>query len=68
MSTAHPKTLLSTIGIAEDLALAIRFLRSSPLERDAASSSDEGTQTNSGQQVTWRGGRRGTRRWGRGGG
>ena len=71
VSTAHPKTLLSAIGIAEDLKLAVRFAHRPLVVKGAvASSSGLGIQANTGgqQQMQWRGGHRGAGRWGRGGG
>ena len=48
MSTTHPKTLLSAIGIAEDLELAVRFAHRPPVKGAATSSSGLGTQTSGG--------------------
>ena len=45
VSMAHPKTLLSAIGIVGDLELAVRFAHRPPVKGSAASSLGLGTQT-----------------------
>ena len=60
VSTADPKTLLSAMGIVEDLELAIRFAHRPFVKGAAKSLSGMGTQVSGGQQqMQWRGGRRG---------
>ena len=57
VSMAQPKTLLSTIGIVEDLELAIRFAHLPPVKGATATFSGRDTQASGGQQMQWRGGR-----------
>ena len=48
MPTALPKTLLSAIGIAEDLELAVCFAHRPPIKGDVALSSRSGTKASGG--------------------
>ena len=56
VSMAHPKTLLSVIGIAEDLEMAIRFAQRPPIKGAATSSFGMGTKASGGivaNTMTW---------------
>ena len=52
LSTAHPKTILSAIDIADNLELSIHFAHRSPLKGAVAVSSRLGTQVSGGEQQT----------------